>query len=113
MPRSGCGPYACPSAATYTISGFVGWMTMREMRPVLSRPARVHVLPASVDLNIPHPTEMLLRMNGSPVPAHTTLASLGAVASAPTDDTGWPSNIGFQWTPPSSDLKMPPDAAPA
>src|SRR5688572_16219565 len=95
------------------MSGLVGCTTMREMRPVFSSPARVQVLPASVERNIPHPTEMLLRMNGSPVPAYTTFGSLGATASAPTDDTGWLSKIAVQCTPPSVDLNNPPEAAPA
>src|SRR5512140_1511400 len=77
MPRSGCGPYAVPSAATYTRSGLVGCTTMRAMRPVLSRPDRAHVLPASVDLYSPQPIEMCERMNGAPVPTHTTFGSLG------------------------------------
>ena len=38
MPRSGCGPYACPSAATSTRSGSVGSIAMRAMRPVFSSP---------------------------------------------------------------------------
>ena len=52
-------------------------------------------------------------MNASPVPAQTTFGSEAATASAPIDATCWPSKIGVQWTPPSSVLKMPPDAAPA
>jgi hypothetical protein len=32
---------------------------------------------------------------------------------APTEETGCPSKIGSQWIPPSLDLKIPPDAAPA
>jgi hypothetical protein len=39
---------------------------------------------------------MWLRVNGSPVPAYTTFGSLGATASAPTDDTGCASNTGDQ-----------------
>ena len=69
-------------------------MAMRPMRPVASSPTRVHVRPASVDLYTPVPTEMWLRMNGSPVPAQTMFALDGATASAPTDDTGWSSKIG-------------------
>ena len=86
---------------------------MREMRPVFSSPIFVHVLPASVDLKTPHPIEMCDRMNGSPVPAQTMFASLGATASDPMDDTGWSSKIGAQCTPPSVDFHSPPDAAPA
>lgn len=62
---------------------------------------------------MPSPTEMWLRMNVSPVPAQTTLGSVGAIASDPTEETGWASKIGSQWMPPSMLLKMPPEAAPA
>src|SRR6266481_8118778 len=55
---------------------------------------------------------MWLRMNDSPVPAHTMFASLAATASEPMDATGSESKIGSQWIPPSGLLKMPPDAAP-
>jgi hypothetical protein len=56
---------------------------------------------------------MWLRMKVSPVPAHTTLGLLGAIASEPTEETGWLSKMGSQCRPPSLLLKMPPDAAPA
>ena len=62
---------------------------------------------------MPSPTEMWLRMNDSPVPAQMTFASVGAMARAPTEDTGWPAKVGSQCTPPSVVLKMPPDAVPA
>ena len=61
---------------------------------------------------MPLPIEMLLRMNDSPVPAHTTLGSDGATAIDPIDDTASPSKIGSQCAPLSIVLKMPPDAAP-
>src|SRR5579864_2538658 len=61
---------------------------------------------------MPCPTEMWLRINDSPVPAHTTFGSLGATASEPMDATGSESKIGSQWIPPSVLLKMPPEAAP-
>jgi len=83
------------------------------MRPVCSRPMRAHVRPASVDLNMPSPTEMWLRMHDSPVPAHTVLGSDGAMARSPMECTGWSSKMGSQCTPPSTVLKMPPDADPA
>src|ERR1041384_6868936 len=95
------------------MSGFVGWTTIRAIRPVFSRPARLQCLPASVDLNIPQPTEMWLRIHGSPVPAQTMFGSDGATAIEPTEETGWSSKIGVQWMPPSVLLKIPPDAAPA
>ena len=62
---------------------------------------------------MPLPSEMLLRMNASPVPAHTVLGSLGAMASAPIDWTSWPSKIGSQCAPSSTVFHTPPDAAPA
>ena len=49
-PRSCCGPVVRPSAQANTMSGLVGWTSMRPMRPVSSRPMCVHVLPASADL---------------------------------------------------------------
>src|SRR6266481_8152760 len=61
---------------------------------------------------MPCPTEMWLRMNDSPVPAHTMLGSLAATASEPMDATGSESKMGSQWIPPSVLLKIPPDAAP-
>jgi len=71
------------------------------------------VRPASVDLKIPSPTEMWLRMHDSPVPAQTMLGSEGATAMSPIELTGWSSKIGSQLMPPSVVLKMPPDAEPA
>jgi len=111
-PRSSCGPYAWPTAHAITTSGLVGSISMRAMRPVFSSPISVHVRPASVDLNMPAPTEMWLRMNGSPVPAHTMFGSDGATAIDPTDETDCESKIGNQWTPPSVVFHTPPDAAP-
>src|SRR6516162_3567163 len=61
---------------------------------------------------MPCPTEMWLRMNDSPVPAHTMFESVAATASEPMDATGSESNMGSQWLPPSVLLKMPPEAAP-
>ena len=61
---------------------------------------------------MPLPIETLARRKVSPVPAQTTLGSDGAIASEPIEDTGWSSKTGCQETPPSTVLKMPPDAAP-
>src|SRR5271169_219121 len=61
---------------------------------------------------MPCPTEMWLRINGSPVPAHTMFGSLAATAREPIDATGSESKMGSQWVPPSVLLKMPPEAAP-
>src|SRR5690349_17180721 len=94
------------------MSGLPGSISTRPIRPVFSNPIKDQVLPASRDLKIPCPTEMWLRMNDSPVPAHTMFGSLAATASEPMDATGSESKMGFQWMPPSVLLKMPPDAAP-
>ncbi len=88
-------------------------MTMREMRPVASSPMWVQVSPPSVDFHTPLPMEMLERMKGSPVPAHTTLGAEGATASSPTDGTPALSKTGSQLEPPSVVFQIPPAAAPA
>ena len=48
----------------------------------------------------------------SPVPAHTTLGSLGATARDPIAATGCLSNIGAQRLPPSVDFHTPPTPLP-
>ena len=55
---------------------------------------------------------MCERIFPSPVPAQTMFGSDVATASDPIDCTGWPSNSGVQFTPPSVVFQMPPDAAP-
>ena len=85
---------------------------MRPILPVSSSPMCRQLRPASVERYTPLPMETLERMKDSPVPAHTTLASEGAIASAPIDWAGWSSKMGRQVCPPSSLLKTPPDAAP-
>ena len=87
-PRSCCGPLACPSAHAQTTFGSRGSMTMRPIRPVFSRPMEAQVFPASVDLYIPLPIEIWLRIKVSPVPAQITFGSEGATASAPIEETG-------------------------
>ena len=47
-PRSGLSANSGPVAATTTVSGLVGWMTMRAMRSVFSSPMRFHESPPSV-----------------------------------------------------------------
>jgi hypothetical protein len=42
--------HGAPSAATYTMLGFVGWTTMRPIACVFSRPINFQVMPPSVDL---------------------------------------------------------------
>ena len=61
---------------------------------------------------MPFPMDTLLRMNASPVPTHTTLASEGAIAMEPIEATDWSSKMGSQWWPPSVERKTPPEAAP-
>ena len=50
--------------------------------------------------------------NVSPVPAHITLGSDGAMAKADTDEADWSSKTGVQFTPPSRVRQRPPEAAP-
>ncbi len=56
---------------------------MRPMAPERSRPEGFQVRPPSVDLNMPHPGEIVLRESSSPVPAHTCIVSEGAIATSP------------------------------
>src|SRR5882762_10966119 len=67
-PRSGLGPNAWPSTATYTRSAFVGCTRIAPTCPALASPMWVHVFPASVDLYMPLPGDTLPRMGDSPVP---------------------------------------------
>ncbi len=68
MPRSAFGPQTCPCAATYTMSGFSGWMRTRAIWRVSRRPTFFQVRPPSVDLYTPSPCETLPRIGASPVP---------------------------------------------
>ena len=54
-----------------------------------------------------------MREFGSPVPAHTCIVSLGAMASMPIEMTRWLSNTGRHVTPLLVDFQMPPAAAAA
>jgi hypothetical protein len=56
---------------------------------------------------------MVLRELGSPVPAHTCVVSLGAMANMPIEITRWLSNTGRQVTPLFVDFQIPPPAAAA
>lgn len=58
---------------------------MRAIARVRSRPARVHVAPASVERYTPVPQPLLLRSLASPVPSQTTFAFDGATATAPVE----------------------------
>src|SRR5215831_6238569 len=62
---------------------------------------------------MPPPGEIVLREFGSPVPAHTCMVSLGAMASMPIEMTRWLSNTGRHVTPLLVDFQMPPAAAAA
>src|SRR5215831_9817709 len=86
---------------------------MQPMACVFSSPIGFHVMPPSVDLKMPPPGEIVLREFGSPVPAHTCMVSLGAMASMPIEMTRWLSNTGRHVTPLLVDFQMPPAAAAA
>ncbi len=45
---------------------------------------------------MPLPSDTFDRMNGSPVPTHTTFGSEGAIAIEPIDCAGCSSKTGFQ-----------------
>ena len=60
---------------------------------------------------MPSPTETLLRVHDSPVPAQIVLASRGSTLTAPIDCT-CSSNTGLKEKPASLDFQMPPPAAP-
>src|ERR1700689_4773304 len=111
-PRSGFAPHRCPSAATYTISGFVGSITIRPMLCVSSRPTWVQLRPPSIDLYTPLPHDELWRLFGSPLPTHTTEGSEGAIATAPIVKTGSLSNTGMNWFPALVVFHNPPVAVP-
>src|SRR5438093_998713 len=83
------------SISAYMRLGFDGAMAT----PTLPTPTscfgmplvtRFQVLPPSIDLYTPIPSEILVLqpMNASPVPAQTILGSEGATASAPIAETG-------------------------
>ena len=63
--------------------GLVGCTMMRPIAPDFSSPIGFQLSPPSVDLKMPQPGEMVLRESSSPVPAHTCVVSLGAMASSP------------------------------
>src|SRR5215212_4563718 len=86
---------------------------MRPMDWVFSSPISFQVRPPSVDLKTPPPGEIVLREFGSPVPAHTCIVSLGAIANMPIEMTRWLSKTGRHVTPLFVDFQMPPAAAAA
>src|SRR5437660_4282638 len=111
-PRSGFAPHKCPSAATYTTSGFFGWITIRPMCRVASSPIFFQVFPPSRDLYAPSPQEELGRLFGSPVPTHTIDGSDGAIAMSPIVDTPSSSNIGSHVVPLLVVFQTPHEAVP-
>src|ERR1051325_4381164 len=60
---------------------------------------------------MPHPGSIVLRELGSPVPAHTCMVSLGAIASMPMEMHFSLSKTGRKVTPPLVVFQMPPAAA--
>ena len=99
-----------PNAPTYTMLGLVGWTTMRPTVCVFSSPISFHVRPPSVDLYTPPPGDTELREFCSPVPAHTCMVSLGAMASDPMEMTRWLSKTGRKVVPLLVVFHMPPAA---
>src|SRR5437867_13273963 len=91
--------------------GLAGWTMMRPIAPVFSSPIDFHVSPPSVDLKIPQPGEMVLRESSSPVPAHTCIVSLDAIASSPMATHRWLSNTGRNVVPALVVFQIPPAAA--
>src|SRR6059058_653862 len=85
-------------------------MTMRPTCCELARPMNVQCPPPSVDLYNPAPGSIVLREFGSPVPAHTTFVSDGAMASIPIAMMFLSSKIGFHVMPLFIDFQMPPPA---
>src|SRR6185436_10571615 len=82
------------------------------MRSDLSRPRCCQVLPPSIDLYTPLPTDIELRTLPSPVPTHTISGLAWKIATAPIAATGWSSKMGVKLSPPFVDFQSPPVAAP-
>src|SRR5919109_63578 len=61
---------------------------------------------------MPSPTDTLLRVQLSPVPAHITFGFVGSIATAPIDCTACVSNTGLNVVPLSTDFQTPPLADP-
>ena len=61
---------------------------------------------------MPLPTEVLLRVQASPVPTQMILDDCGSIVMAPIDCTDSLSNIGLKVVPPLIDFQTPPLAAP-
>ena len=61
---------------------------------------------------MPSPTEVLLRVQASPVPTQMVLGALGSMAMAPIDCTSCLSKTGLKVVPPFEDFQTPPLADP-
>src|SRR6478736_2098833 len=99
MPRSGFDAHVAPTAATYTMFGFVGCTRIRPTCCVCSRPTDFQLMPPSDDLYTPHPGATLLRALSSPVPTYRIFESLGAMAMSPIDAIGMRSQSGMNVVP--------------
>ncbi len=110
MPRSSLSVHSWPEAATYTTSGFVGWITIRGIVWVSVSPICVQLSPASVDLYTPDPAIELRKMFASPVPIHTMSGLDGATVTSPIDVDAACSKTGSQVVPSLVVFQTPPEA---
>src|SRR5207249_10404920 len=111
-PRSGFGAHTWPRAATKTMSGLAGTITIWDTWPTSPRPMNCQLLPASGDMKTPRPSTTSFRGFDSPVPTHTTFGFEGASVTAPIDDVGWSLKTASHESPPSVVFHTPPAAAP-
>src|SRR5258705_2984931 len=77
-----------PNAATKTRFSFLGSIASPPTCCTLSNPTCVHVLPASVDLYMPLPTERSGRSNPSPLPTYNTFGLDGETTISPIEPIG-------------------------
>src|SRR6266446_4899408 len=96
------------------VLGCCGLMAISPQPVEPLAPARTffQVLPPSVDLYTPSPTETLFRTHDSPVPTQTILEFVGSMATAPIDCTDSRSKTGLNVVPPFTDFQTPPLAEP-
>src|SRR4029077_6913845 len=111
-PRSGLGAHTWPSAATKTMSGLAGSITIWETWPTSPSPMNCQLLPASGDMKTPRPSTTSFRGFDSPVPTHTTFGFEGESPPAPIHPVGWPFTPPPHESPPSIVFQPPPAAAP-
>src|SRR5256884_2176216 len=84
-PRSGLGAHTWPRAATKTMSGLAGTITILETQPTPPRPTNYHLFPAFGDMKTPRPSTTSFPRFLSPGPTHTTLRFEGGNATAPIE----------------------------